>query len=48
MQGNNDPNAVRDAQVAAMMCCEGARLNFEEETRSVLIITGLFFLVFFC
>jgi len=30
--------------VAAMMCCETARLSFEEEMRSVWIITGLLFL----
>ena len=43
MQRSNDP-AIRDAYVDAMMRCEAARLNFEVETRSVLIITGLFFM----
>ena len=41
MQRTNEP---RDAHVAAMMCCEAARLSFEEEMRSVWTITGLFFL----
>ena len=43
MQRSNDP-AIRDAYVDAMMRYEAARLNFEVETRSVLIFTGLFFL----
>ena len=30
--------------MAAMMRCEAARLNFEEEMRSVLLVAGLFFL----
>jgi hypothetical protein len=44
MQRSKDPDAVRDAYVDAMMRCEAARLSFEEEMRSVWVITGLFFL----
>jgi hypothetical protein len=44
MDWNNDPDTPRDVNVAAMMCCETARLNFEEEMRSVLLVAGLFFL----
>ena len=43
MQRSNE-RAIRDGYVDAMMRCEAARLSFEVETRSVLIITGLFFL----
>jgi hypothetical protein len=43
MQRSNGP-AIRDAYVDAIVRCEAARLSFEAETRSVLIITGLFFL----
>ena len=33
-----------NAAVAAMMRCESARLSFEEEMKSVLLVAGLFFL----
>jgi hypothetical protein len=44
MDWNNESDTPRDANVAAMMRCEAARLNFEEEMRSVLLVAGLFFL----
>jgi hypothetical protein len=44
MDWNNGSDTPRDAYVAAMMRCEAARLNFEEEMRSVLLLAGLFFL----
>jgi hypothetical protein len=44
MHGIYEPDIPRDANVAAMMRCETARLNFEEEMRSVLLVAGLFFL----
>jgi|tagenome__1003787_1003787.scaffolds.fasta_scaffold20599145_1 hypothetical protein len=44
MHRTNEPDAPRDANVVAMMLCETARMNFEEEMRSVLLVAGLFFL----
>jgi len=44
MDWNTESESPRDANVAAMMRCEAARLNFEEEMRSVLLVAGLFFL----
>ena len=44
MHRTNEPDTPRDANVAAMMRCEVARLNFEEEMRSVYLIAGLLFL----
>jgi len=41
---NSRSASPRDANVAAMMRCEAARLNFEEEMRSLLLVAGLFFL----
>ena len=46
MDWNNGSDTPRDANVAAMMRCEAARLNFEEEMRSVLLAAGLLFLGF--
>jgi len=43
MHGTHESDTPRDANVAAMMRCEAARLNFEEEMRSVLLVAGLFF-----
>jgi hypothetical protein len=44
MHRNNAPETPRDVNVAAMMRCEAARLNFEKEMRSILLVAGLFFL----
>jgi len=44
MHRTNEPDTPRDANVAAMMRCEAARLNFEEEMRSVYLVAGLLFL----
>ena len=44
MDWNNESDAPRDANVAAMMRYEAARLKFEEEMRSVLLVAGLLFL----
>jgi len=44
MDWNSESKSPRDANVAAMMRCEAARLNFEEEMRSVLLVAGLLFL----
>ena len=46
MHGTHESDTPRDANVAAMMRCEAARLNFEEEMRSVLLVASLFFLGF--
>jgi len=42
MDWNNESDTPRDANVAAMILCEAARLNFEKEMRSVLLVAGLF------
>jgi hypothetical protein len=44
MHRTNEPDTPQDANVAAMMRCEAARLNFEEEMKSVYLIAGLLFL----
>ena len=44
MHRNNASETPRNADVAAMMRCEAARLSFEEEMKSVLLVAGLFFL----
>jgi hypothetical protein len=44
MYRNNASETPRNADVAAMMRCEAARLSFEEEMKSVLLVAGLFFL----
>ena len=44
MDWKTESEPPRDANVAAMMRCEAARLNFEEEMRSVLLVAGLLFL----
>ena len=44
MDWNNESDTPRDANVAAMIRCEAARLKFEKEMRSVLLVAGLFFL----
>jgi hypothetical protein len=44
MHRNNASETPRNADVAAMMRCEAARLSFEEEMKSVLLVAGLLFL----
>ena len=43
MHRDNASETPRNSDVAAMMRCEAARLSFEEEMRSVLLVAGLFF-----